>query len=179
MPPRQAAQAVAAASPDFDEDGYRTRRFRAPITRSPDPARQLPLATALTMEPGKDALFIDVLPVGTGVRDPVTGIWRVASSHSTIPGSEWHPETGRSPPDAVLWDGLEHAIAKAREKQSDLPVVLFCRTDCWMGWNAARRLASEGVDNVYWLAEGVEGWHDAGRELETAVPESIVRQPMN
>ncbi len=171
--PTKTADAGQAISADFNAEGYRTRRFRAPIDRSPDPARQMPLSAALMVQPGRDALFIDVLPVESGVRDPETGIWRVASPHSTIPGSLWHPETGRAPPDPLLWRGLMDEIAKARMERPDLPVVLFCRTDCWMGWNAARRLAREGVEDVHWLAEGVEGWHAAGRALEPATPRTI------
>jgi PQQ-dependent catabolism-associated CXXCW motif protein len=48
--------------------------------------------------------------------------------------------------------------------------VVFCRADCWMSWNAARRLASQGIRHVRWLAEGIEGWHDSGARLVPATP---------
>lgn len=157
----------------FDANGYRTARYRAPVDRPPSPATRIALRDALKLEPGVDALFIDVLPAEGGARDSVTGIWTLATVHETIPGALWHPETGRGQPDVVLWHGLHDAVAAARETSPGMPVVLFCRTDCWMGWNAARRLARDGFGNVHWLAEGIEGWHEAGRALSKAEPVTI------
>lgn len=176
------AFAQEPGEPDFDAQGYRARRYRAPVDRLPTPARRIPLAGALKLRPGRDALFVDVLPVDGGYRDPATGLWRLSQSHATVPGALWHPETGRSPVDPVLWRGLVEAIASARARSAragrpHLPVVLFCRTDCWMGWNAARRLASSGLRHVRWLAEGIEGWHEAGRELADAQPVAIASRP--
>lgn len=158
---------AARATDDFDADGYRAAYYRAPVDRLPEPARRIALERALKL---RDALFIDVLPVESGHRDPATGQWRLSQPHETVPGALWHPETGRSPVDPVLWRGLEEAVATARRGRPHLPVVLFCRTDCWMGWNAARRLAKGGVHRVYWLAEGIEGWHTAGRALVPVEP---------
>lgn len=158
----------------FDANGYRTARYRAPVDRLPIPATRIALADALKLKPGVDALFIDVLPAEGGVRDPATGIWTLASAHETIPGALWHPETGRGQPEVALWHGLHDAVAAARERSPGMPVVLFCRTDCWMAWNAARRLARDGFGNVRWLAEGIEGWHGAGRALVVASPARIL-----
>lgn len=174
--PHEAAVAQDTGSdvaPLFDSAGYRMARYRAPVDRPPAPATRIALADALKLRPGRDALFIDVLPVDGGRRDPATGNWTLAATHETIPGALWHPETGRSPPDPVLWQALCDAVIAARASSPNRPVVLFCRTDCWMGWNAARRLASEGFGHVRWLAEGIEGWHVAGRPLELALPVSI------
>lgn len=161
----------AATPPElFDAEGYRTARYRAPVDRPPTPAAQITLEQVLRLKPGIDALFIDVLPAEGGVRDPLTGKWTLAVQHETIPGAAWHPETGRGQPDAVLWQGLRHAVAAERAEHPTLPVVVFCRSDCWMSWNAARRLAGEGVGQIYWFAEGIEGWHEAGRVLVKAEP---------
>lgn len=160
------------ASP-FDAEGYRSTRFRAPVDRLPSPAQRIALADALELAPGRDALFVDALPVQAGHRDAATGQWRLSEQHETIPGAVWHPETGRSPPDPLLWQGLVDAVAAARRAKPGLPVVVFCRTDCWMAWNASRRLAKAGLRRVYWLAEGIEGWRDAGRPLVPAEPVAI------
>lgn len=161
------------SSGPFDAQGFRTARYRAPVDRPPDPARRIALARAMRLEPGRHALFIDVLPAEGGVRDTATGVWRLSSSHETIPGALWHPEAGRAPVDPVLWRGLAAAVARARKGRPGLPVILFCRVDCWMGWNAARRLAREGHRRVFWLAEGIEGWHAAGGTLVQARPEAV------
>lgn len=154
----------------FDADGYRSARYRAPVKADPAPAQTIPLAAALALDQRGGALFIDVMPAEGGVRDPVTGLWTLAAAHLTIPGALWLPETGRAPVDAGLWAALEARIAAVRRGQPDVPVIVFCRTDCWMSWNAARRLAARGHAHVHWLAEGTDGWHAAGRALAVAVP---------
>ncbi|MCX7283144.1 MAG: rhodanese-like domain-containing protein [Novosphingobium sp.] len=166
----QAPSPAADPAPPFDTEGYRSARYRAPVDRLPTPAARIAIDRALRLKPGVDALFIDVLPAEGGVRDAVSGQWTLALPHETIPGAAWHPETGRSHPDDALWRGLREAVALHRANHPAVPVVLFCRSDCWMGWNAARRLAREGFGNVYWLAEGIEGWHEAGRALAPARP---------
>lgn len=159
--------------PLFDADGYRIARYRTPIHVDPRPAPHLALPAALVLEPGRDALFIDVMPVESGVRDAASGRWTLTGEHLTIPGAVWHPETGRAPVDPLLWRALEQTIQRARRKRPSLPVIVFCRADCWMSWNAARRLAAGGFDNVWWLAEGTDGWSVAGRELDVAQPVSV------
>ncbi|WP_244018803.1 rhodanese-like domain-containing protein [Novosphingobium organovorum] len=154
----------------FDAGGYRTARYRAPVDRDPAPARRIAQDQALRLVPGRDALFIDVLPVESGWRDPQNGVWRLAEPHGSIPGALWHPETGRGAPDPRLWAALREAVARVRAQHPDWPVVLFCRADCWMGWNAARRLANEGVTQVYWYGEGIDGWHAAGHVLSPVSP---------
>lgn len=170
-PPQASADAAAL----FDASGYRMARYRAPVDRAPAPALRIALADALKLRAGRDAMFIDVLPAEGGRRDPVSGEWTLAQAHETIPGAVWHPETGRANPDVALWHGLHDAVTLAREKAPGLPVVVFCRTDCWMAWNAARRLARDGFGNVYWMAEGIEGWHDSGHALVPATPAVISR----
>lgn len=168
---RGQSDAPAATPPElFDAEGYRTAHYRAPVDRSPTPGVQITLEQVLRLKPGVDALFIDVLPAEGGVRDAATGKWTLAVPHQTIPGAAWHPETGRGHPEAVLWQGLRKAVVVARARHPRFPVVLFCRSDCWMSWNATRRLADEGFGQVYWFAEGIEGWHEAGRALVPARP---------
>lgn len=161
------------AGTDFDAAGYRAQRYRGPVTRDPAPAARIALPAAMLLHPGRDALFIDVLPAEGGVRDAASGAWRLAAPHETIAGALWHPEAGRGSPDPVLWRGLVGAVRKARRRDPALPVVLFCRTDCWMGWNAARRLAGEGFRDVWWLAEGTDGWHASGGPLVPVAPARV------
>lgn len=157
----------------FDADGYRVARYRTPIHIDPRPASHLALSAALILMPGRDALFVDVMPVESGVRDAASGRWTLTGEHLTIPGAVWHPDTGRTPVDTLLWRALEETIQRARRKRPSLPVIVFCRADCWMSWNAARRLAAGGIENVWWLAEGTDGWSAAGRELVIVQPVSV------
>lgn len=157
----------------FDAEGYRSARYRAPVSVDPRPASRIALPAAIELAQRGGALFIDVMPAEGGVRDPATGRWRLSIEHETITGAAWHPEAGRSPVDPALWQGLERAVAKARKRHPAKPVVVFCRADCWMSWNAARRLASRGLRGVWWLSEGTDGWHAAGLRLVTTRPVSV------
>lgn len=159
---------LLAQSADFDSQGYRTARYRAPVQGEPRPARRIALPAALMLAPGRDALFLDVMPVESGVRDRKSGRWTLSQRHETIPGAEWHPEVGRAPVDGALWAAFTRVA-----RRTGKPVVVFCRVDCWMSWNAARRLAESGVANVWWFAEGTDGWHAAGRPLVTGRPVTI------
>lgn len=155
------AGAYGAAPDDgivFDAAGFRQARYRAVVDRLPAPARQMPLAAALALRAGQNALFYDVLPA--------------AADHATIPGARWFPEVGRAPPDPHLWTAFAGSVARERQRHPDWPVIVFCRADCWMGWNAARRLALAGLGNVWWLAEGIDGWHDAQRPLAPILAEN-------
>ena len=164
------AQASAADAPLFDPQGFRRARYRAPVDRLPAPAGRITLAGALRLKPGKTALFLDVLPAEGGVRNPATGRWALATPHDSIPDALWFPEVGRAPPDPALWEDFLAAVRAARARHPHWPILVFCRADCWMSWNAARRLAMAGVPGVFWFAEGIDGWHDAARALAPATP---------
>ncbi|WP_232280932.1 rhodanese-like domain-containing protein [Novosphingobium nitrogenifigens] len=168
-----AMEASTQELPLFDRLGFRATRYRAVIDRAPTPAISMPLDRALRLHPGKDALFLDVLPAEGGHLDRTSGRWMLAESHDTIPGSLWFPETGRGVVDPLLWSALTARVEAVRHDHPDWPIVVFCRADCWMSWNASRRLARAGVANVFWFAEGIDGWHDAGRALVQVVPETV------
>jgi len=46
-----------------------------------------------------------------------------------------------------------------------------------MSWNAVRRAAALGYQNIYWLSEGTDGWTDWGGTLIDAKPEPFHAQP--
>lgn len=169
--PGHGAWADPAAT--FDAQGYRNASYRAVVDRDPVPARRITLAEARRLHAANKALFIDVLPAEGANRDPVSGRWTLATRHQSIPGALWLPDTGRAAPDAVMWRGLEARVAAHRQRHRRAAVVVFCRADCWLSWNAARRLALSGERNVRWLAEGIEGWHETGGSLVDAQPEAV------
>jgi PQQ-dependent catabolism-associated CXXCW motif protein len=173
-PPAMAAAAPAPAGGDlFDPaSGLRRTAYRAPVPGPPPGVPQLPLAEALRLHDRGAAWFIDVMPVEDGVRDPVSGQWRLRQPRLTIPGAFWFPEVGRAEPPADLLNAFlarMRALAAARPKR---PLVLFCLADCWMSWNAALRLQRLGIGPVVWLAEGTDGWTESGRTLLPAWPEA-------
>lgn len=70
--------------------------------------------------------------------------------------------------------GWEHAEVNAEIKRllapamksiaprKDTPIVTYCSNrDCWLSWNAARRLVEAGYKNVHWYRGGIEAWRAA------------------
>lgn len=157
----------------FDPDsGLRRTAYRAPVPGPPPGVEQVALDEALRLHQAGAAWFIDVMPVEDGVRDPATGAWRLRQPRQTIPGAFWFPEVGRAQPPADL---LEAFIARMRglaAARLERPLILFCLADCWMSWNAALRLKRLGIGPVLWLAEGTDGWVEAGQPLKPAWPEA-------
>lgn len=168
--------AAAPARPDapaalFDAQGYRSASYRAPVNRAPFPARRITLAAARRLHPERGALFVDVLAAEGAHRDAVSGQWTLIAEHESIPGALWFPDVGHSAPDPVLWRAFADRVATFRKAHPKAPVIVFCRTDCWMSWNAARRLAYAHAPHILWLPEGIEGWRDAGGTLAKVQPE--------
>lgn len=164
---------VLAQDALFDAGGYRIAHYRAPVHSAPPGVGRIAPQAAAQLRPGRDALFIDVLPAEGGHRE-ADGRWRLATPHESIPGAHWFPEAGRGELAPGIGDWFMQGIARLTGGRRDRMLILFCRSDCWMGWNAAKRLRAQGYDNVWWLAEGVEGWTDLKRPLSRARPEGGV-----
>lgn len=165
--------AVQAATPPADFDaatGYRTAHYRAIVPSAPEGVRRIDTAEVARLLAKKHAILIDVMPAEGGVRDTLTGAWRLAKPRPSIPGAHWFPESGRGVLDPGIAAWFEAGVASLRSKADRRPVILFCLADCWMSWNASRRLAKAGYAHVYWYADGTDGWSESGRPWVDAVP---------
>ncbi len=157
---------------DFDAaTGYRIAHYRAIVPAPPEGVRRLGIDDVIAAVRDRRAILIDVTPAEGGVRDAATGHWRLAIPHRSIPGALWFPEAGRG----VLADGIEpwflDGVRRSANRRPGRPIIVFCLADCWMSWNAALRLRRAGFQNVFWFAEGANGWQEAGKRL------SLVRRP--
>ena len=158
------------AEPLFGPDGYRIAHYRAPVSQPPDGVGRIAPAAAAQGGPVRDAVSHAVVPAEGGHRE-ADGRWRLAQPHDGIAGAHWFPDTGRGvlAPGVGKW--FESGVWRLTGGRRDRMLVVFCRSDCWMSWNAARRLGGMGYRNVWWLAEGTDGWRELGRPLVPAVPE--------
>jgi PQQ-dependent catabolism-associated CXXCW motif protein len=165
------APAASAAEPVPEPAGYRTEEYRAPVPATLAGATVLSTDEAETLWREKRAIFIDVLPSPPKPDLPEGTVWR-EKPHLDIPGSIWLADVGFGAlaPEMEQWyrDSLE-ALTKG---DSDHPMVLYCRADCWMSWNAAKRAVQWGYGDVSWYPGGIESWEGAGLPLEERKPES-------
>jgi PQQ-dependent catabolism-associated CXXCW motif protein len=156
------AVVLALAWPAFAEtpaepDGYRGPPYSAPVPETLAGARVVDSAEATALH-AEGAVFIDVMPRDVKPANlPKGTIWR-DKPRDSIPGAVWLPNTGfealTAAEDAYLREGLERATGGALDR----PIVIFCRAECWMSWNVAKRALGYGYTQVIWYPDGPEGW---------------------
>ncbi len=150
--------APAFAEVPAEPEGYRGPPYAAPVPATLAGAEAADDATAAALHAEGAAVFVDVMPRDVKPADlPKDTIWR-DKPRDTIPGSIWLPNTGfealTPEEEAYLRAGLERATGGDLAK----PVVIFCRAECWMSWNVAKRALGYGYTKVIWYPNGPEGW---------------------
>ena len=94
-----------------------------------------------------------------------------------VPGALWLPDTGFGALDPVtegyLFEHLERATGGDRARD----VVFYCRMDCWMSWNAAKRALAAGYENVHWFRDGIDDWRFEGFATQALRPAPGERLP--
>ncbi len=153
-----------------EPEGYRADNYRAPVPATLAGARVLATGEAEAIWRAGAGVFIDVLPHAPKPQNlPAGTIWR-EKPRLNIPGSIWLPDTGYGTLAAATEDYLRHGLAGASGGNNATLLVIYCLTDCWMSWNAAKRALSYGYRNVAWYPEGTDGWQRADLPVAEAQP---------
>src|SRR5215472_16297883 len=134
-----------------EPSGYRTHDYRAPTPARLAGARVITTAQADALWQDKAAIFVDVMPRAPRPPNlPPGTVWR-DKPRLNIPGSIWLPDTGygelAAPTEAYLRMGLAAITTNFRMKA--------------LVW---------GYGNVFWYAEGTDGWQEKDLPLERAQP---------
>jgi len=154
-----------------EPEGYRADNYRAPVPATLAGARVLATGEAEAIWRAGAGVFIDVLPHAPKPQNlPAGTIWR-EKPRLNIPGSIWLPDTGYGTLAAATEDYLRHGLAGASGGNNATLLVIYCLTDCWMSWNAAKRALSYGYRNVAWYPEGTDGWQRADLPVSESQPE--------
>jgi len=160
------AGAANAAETVPEPDDYRMEEFRAPVPATLEGATVVHTEGAYALWRAGVA-FVDVMPRNEKPKDlPADTLW-IDKPRDSIPGAVWVPNVGygRIHPERDAY--FRAALAEETGGDTDAPVVLFCRADCWMSWNASRRAIRDyGYTRVFWYPEGTDGWEEAGHPLE-------------
>ena len=165
------AARVLAQQHVSEPDGYRTDDYRSPVPATLTGARVLTTAEAEAIWRAGSGVFIDVLPRAPKPPNlPAGTVWR-DKPRLNIPGSVWLPDTGYG----KLAEATEAYLRRGLERVSGgnhaALIVLYCQEDCWMSWNAAKRVLSYGYSSVAWYPEGTEGWARANLPVAESQPE--------
>ena len=154
-----------------EPDGYRTDNYRAPVPATLAGVRVLATAEAETIWRTGTGIFIDVLPRPPKPANlPAGTIWR-DKPRLNIPGSIWLPDTGYGKLAEPTENYLRRGIERASGGNKAALLVIYCQENCWMSWNAAKRILSYGYSNVAWYPDGTEGWERANLPVAEAQPE--------
>lgn len=153
-----AGVSTARAEPPEEPEGFRGPPYNAPVPATLAGAEVADDATVVALHAAGKAAFVDVMPRDIRPADlPEGTLWR-DKPRDSIPGALWLPNTGfenlTAEEDAYLRAGLAHAT----QGRLDTPLVIFCRAECWMSWNAAKRAVGYGYQRVIWYPGGPEGW---------------------
>lgn len=168
---------LLAVAPAWAEDapfdpvtGYRVSQYRGVVLAAPPGVARVGARQVARLTDRHAAILIDVVPAEGGVRDAVTGDWRLARPAATIPGAHWFPEAGRGHLEPAIARWFADGVSRLHRADPQQPLIVFCLADCWMSWNAALRLHRAGYTHVLWFAEGADGWRDLGHKLAPVLP---------
>ncbi len=153
--------------------GFRLGHYRAPTPQTVPKARRIDLAGLRDLLKEPNVALIDVMAHTGAGPDPESGEWRLSEARMNIPGSVWLPEVGQGRLTPVLRRYFRDNLDKVTSGDKSQTIVIYCIADCWPSWNAAKRAAEWGYDNVFWFAEGTDDWSQAGLPLEEARPVPI------
>ncbi len=138
--------------------GYRGPPYSAPVPDTLAGATVIDTETAAGLHRDGTAVFIDVMPRDVRPADlPEGTIWR-DKPRDSIPGAIWLPNTGFEALSPKEEDYLRRGVEQATNGNKDQPIVIFCRAECWMSWNVAKRALEMGYTRVNWYPDGPEGW---------------------
>ena len=155
----------------LEPEGYRTEEYRAPVPDTLTGARVLTTAEAETIWRAKTGIFVDVLPRAPKPSNlPAGTIWRDRPRHN-VPGSIWLPDTGYGKLAPATEDYLRQGVERAAAGNRAALVVVYCLANCWMSWNAAKRILTYGYSNVAWYPDGTDGWERANLPMVESQPE--------
>ncbi len=161
--------AFSARAAEPEPAGYRGEPYKAPVPATLAGAEVVDTAGAHALwEAG--AAFVDVLPHPPRPAElPADTIWR-EPPHRSIPGATWLPDIGYQALAPETLDYMLAGLAMATGGARDADLVFFCKAQCWMSWNAAKRAIEHGYSDVKWYPGGVDGWAEGGWPLEAVQP---------
>jgi PQQ-dependent catabolism-associated CXXCW motif protein len=154
-----------------EPEGYRTEDYRAPVPETLAGGRVLTTAEAEAIWRAKSGAFIDVLPRPPRPSNlPAGTIWRDRPRFN-IPGSIWLPDTGYGELAQGTENYLQQGLIRASGGNRAALIVVYCQANCWMSWNAAKRILTYGYSAVAWYPDGTDGWERANLPMAESQPE--------
>jgi PQQ-dependent catabolism-associated CXXCW motif protein len=167
-----AGGAVGARAQDVapEPGGYRMEDYRSPTPATLAGARVVDTAEAKALRREGDVLFLDTMPRDVKPPSlPPGTIWR-DKPRDNIPGSVWLANVGYGALSPEMEAYFRESLRVLTAGDQSRALLFYCRADCWMSWNAAKRALSWGYSRVLWFPAGTDGWSEGGQPLEPGKP---------
>ncbi|MGQ7847711.1 rhodanese-like domain-containing protein [Granulosicoccus sp. 3-233] len=156
--------------------GYRLERYDSEVPDTLSGAQRVTAVDVHRLMMQDGAAVIDVIPEHRKPDDlPEGQVW-FPVEHRGIAGAVWLPDVGYGVLSEITENYLRRHLESISEGRSDHPMVFYCRTDCWMSWNTAKRAVEYGYTRVYWFADGIEDWLFEDFDTEVLTPAAGQRQ---
>ena len=165
---------IFAGNSDFDlETGLRIHHYTERVPDHVPGGRVVDTQGIKRLIDTADVVLIDVLSI-SGVRyDEIDGSWTGYEPRYNLPESLWLPNVGYGRPSEDMLNYFIDTVRNAVLGDLSRPILIYCVSDCWMGWNAVQHLARAGFSNVYWAPRGTDGWTEAGYEVVLTKPTPV------
>ena len=155
---------------------YRLEDYDAPVPQTLTGATLVDAFAVKKLLEEQSALVIDVIPQHRRPDFlPENQIW-IPVEHQGVAGSIWLPDIGYGVLSDITIGYFKDNLQKHTDNKSEHPIVFYCRLDCWMSWNAAKRALEFGYTNVFWFADGLDGWTFEDFKTTALTPEPGKRQ---
>jgi PQQ-dependent catabolism-associated CXXCW motif protein len=157
-------------------DGYRVEFYDDKVPAELDGASTITAVEVKRLQESAGAVVVDVIPENRRPKVlPENQVW-FPVDHKGVPGAIWLPDTGYGVLSDITEKYFKHHLNVATSANKNHAIVFYCRTDCWMSWNAAKRALSYGYTNVYWFYNGIDEWFFENYDFEVLTPAQGQRQ---
>lgn len=161
---------LVPAQPAPEPEGYREDEYRAPVPVTLEGATVIDSNAAHALWKTGRVAFVDVFPQAPRPANlPADTIWR-DKPRLSVPGATWLPNVGYGRIADETEAYFRAGLVQATNGDPSMPIVFYCLEDCWMSWNAGKRVQGWGYDHVFWYPEGTDGWAFFDYPLERVTP---------
>lgn len=158
-----------------EQEGYRLENYDDVVPATLQGAITVTALDVAKLQSEHDALVIDVIPEFNKPVDLPAGQLWFPVAHRGVAGALWLPDVGYGALSETTEDYFRSHLQRATHGNLDHPVVFYCRSDCWMSWNAAKRAMSFGYTKVYWFADGIDDWEFEDLKTQELEPAPGIR----
>lgn len=160
---------IADTSPP-EPAGYRMDDYDNLVPAGLTGATRVSAKEVLELQKTRHAVVVDVIPEHRRPESlPEDQLW-FPVPHKGVPGAIWLPDTGFGALSEVTESYFKNHLHEASKGDLSHPVIFYCRINCWMSWNAAKRALSLGYHDVYWFADGIDDWFFEGYDFAVLTP---------